>query len=202
MMLVIMFVCIMLGATLVVSEKLSPARFRLFTTPSSDLLFISSHFITTIIVAVIQIGIIFAAAHYVFNLSLGVNITATILIAILGAIIFASIGMIIGYLFADEQTTILGAICTGTAFLLVSDLLLPLEAVPQSMREILIYTPFVILTNLLRRALLFGANLFDMTPNIYFAAIYAVLLFVIIILAHKLLKIKYFFAMSKGKGRK
>jgi len=201
MMLVIMFVCVMLSATIVVIEKLSSARFRLFTTPTSDIVFITSNFITTLLVAVVQIILMICIASFVFHIDVFSNIANTSAILFIGAIVFTLLGMCLGYVFANEQTTILAAISLGSAFILVSDLILPLESISTGLRNVVAETPFVLLTGLLRRTILFGANIKELGADFYIIVIYCVSLFAIIVIAHKLLKVLYLVSNTK-KGRR
>ena len=202
MMLVIMFVCVMLSATIVVIEKLSSARFRLFTTPTSDIVFITSNFLTTLIVAVLQIILMLCIAAFVFHIDVFSNIANTAAILFIGAIVFTLLGMCLGYLFANEQTTILAAISLGSAFILVSDLILPIESIAPGLRAVVSETPFVLLTGLLRRTILFGANIKELGADFYIVIIYCVSLFAIIVIAHKLLKVLYLVSNTKKAKRK
>ena len=197
MILVIMFVCLMLGATMVVVEKLTSARFRIFTTPTADWVFIMSIFLTIIMVALIQIVIILLLAHFVFALPVFANILNTTIVLLISAIMFSLIGMGIGYLFNNEQTTILGAISIGSAFILVSDLILPIESVSEGIRNFMVYTPFLLLTSLLRRIIIFDATFMQVYKQIGLIAIYCVVLLGVIILAHKLLRIWSVYSTTK-----
>jgi len=197
MILVIMFVCLMLGATMVVVEKLTSARFRIFTTPTADWVFIMSIFLTIIMVALIQIVIILLLAHFVFALPVFANILNTTIVLLISAIMFSLIGMGIGYLFNNEQTTILGAISIGSAFILVSDLILPIESVSEGIRNFMVYTPFLLLTSLLRRTIIFDATFMQVYKQIGLIAIYCVVLLGVIILAHKLLRIWSVYSTTK-----
>ncbi|HLP80244.1 MAG TPA: ABC transporter permease [Acidobacteriota bacterium] len=202
MMLVLMFVCVMLSATIVVVEKLSPAKFRLFTTPTSDIVFITSNFFTVLIVGAFQVVLMLLLAFYVFHIDILANIANTAVILLISSIIFTLLGMCLGYMFSNEQTTILGAISLGSAFLLVSDLILPLESIPQDLRVVIAQTPFVLATELLRRTLLFGANLKELGVDLFMAIIYCVSLFAFIVIAHKLLKVIFLFNNTKKAKKK
>ncbi|MFT4312808.1 MAG: ABC transporter permease [Candidatus Woesearchaeota archaeon] len=202
MILVIMFVSIMLGATMVVIEKLSPAKFRLFTTPTADITFITSIFISTIVVAIYQITLLLFVAEFVFAIDVFSNIHNSLPILLFAAIIFTLLGMGIGYLFSNEQTTILAAISLGSAFILVSDLILPLETISESLQQYIIFTPFVLLSSLLRRTMLFEASMFDFLPQLGIVFGISVLLFVLIIGTHKLLKFIFLFNHLRYKAPK
>ncbi len=202
MILVIMFVSMMLGATMVVIEKLSPSKFRLFTTPTADYIFITSIFISTLVVAVYQITVLLIVAEFIFGIDVFSNIHNSIALLLFAAIIFTLIGMALGYIFSNEQTTILGAISLGSAFILVSDLILPLESISEGLQQYIIYTPFVLLSNLLRRTILFDASILDFGWQIIAVVGFSIILFVLIILTHKLLKVIYLFNHLRAKNPK
>jgi ABC-2 type transport system permease protein len=202
MMLVIMFVCIMLSATIVVVEKLSPAKFRLFTTPAADINYILSNMLTVFLVALFQIVLLLLIGVFVFDLPILDNIHNSFIILLLAALIFTLIGMILGYMFSSEQTTILAAISVASSFLLVSDLILPLESIGEAMRVIISQTPFVLLTTLLRRTLIFDASLMELGRPFLVSIGYCIALFVIIWSAHKLLKFLFLFNNTKNGKKK
>lgn len=201
MVLVVMFVCLMLASTIVSIEKKSPAKFRLFTTPTSDLTFVTSIFATTLLVAVFQIIVILLVAKYIFLLDVFSNWPLTIAILLLGAIIFSLMGMAFGYIFSNEQTTTLAAISFGSASILVSDIILPLESIPQNMREVIVYTPFVMLTTILRRSVLFNAITDSIAFELLMLCAYSAGLFLLIIIAHKILKVLVLLSVSTKKRR-
>lgn len=198
-MLVIMFVGIMLGSTLVSIEKNSPARFRLFTTPASSLSFIMSTFITVVLLVFVQLLLVLIAGQHLFGIDVWQNVFATSVVLALSTIIFTLIGMVLGYLFANEQTTILAAISLGSAFILISDFILPLESIPLALREYISLTPFVLLSASLRRTMIFDSPLEAITTQLGYAAIYAVALFILIVVAQKLLKLFVVYSSTRKK---
>lgn len=198
--LVIMFVSVMLASTMVVLEKVSPAKFRLFTTPASDIWYILSIFITVLLVGIFQSAILLCVGYYIFDLQIFENIANTWYILVLSSVMFTLIGMTLGYLFNNEHTTILASISVGSAFLLVSDIFLPIQNMPDAFQNVIQYTPFVYLTTLLRRTIIFNAEFMHIWQDVLIIGAYCVVLFIVIVSAHKIMKL--FFTLSIKKKRK
>ncbi|MFT4326081.1 MAG: hypothetical protein ACMXYK_01115, partial [Candidatus Woesearchaeota archaeon] len=66
------------------------------------------------------------------------------------------IGLIIGNVFNSEQTALLGAMSLGSIFFIASDLILPIESMPEYISQVIVRTPFVLSTDILRRAMFFN----------------------------------------------
>ena len=188
MMLVIMFVSIMLACTLIIMEKLSPARFRIFMTPIKDTGFILSTLLTVLIIVVLQIIVISLVAQYGFNIDIMPNFLNLFLVLICASLVFIFLGMCVGYLFSTEHTAILGGISISSLFLLISDLILPLESMPLAMQAVIEKTPFVLATNVLRRTVIFGSDLSGLMPDFFYLVLYAIALFMLIVVVQKVAK--------------
>jgi ABC-2 type transport system permease protein len=200
MMLVIMFVSIMLACTLIIMEKLSPARFRIFMTPIKDTGFILSTLLTVLIIVLLQIVVISLVAQYGFNIDVIPNFLNVFLVLLCAALIFIFLGMCVGYLFITEHTAILGGISISSLFLLISDLILPLESMPHAMQAVIAKTPFVLGTNVLRQTVIFGADLPAIMPGFFYLVLYAVALFILIIVVQKIAKV--FFILNHARKNK
>lgn len=184
--LVIMFSTLLLGTTLVMIEKHSPAFLRNFFVPVSKLTFITSTYVTNIILIVTQILIILGISLFFLKETLG-SLAAVALILFIGASVFTFIGMTIGYLFTSEETATLASISLGSVFLLFSGVILPLEAVPLLVRNIAGFNPFVLTEKLVREVFLFGAPLSQNLLDLAILAGYAVVLFAVILIMESLL---------------
>jgi len=156
---VMMFVGLLLGTTLVMMEKHSPAHFRNFISPVSKTTFILANYITTLLVIVIQTAIIFTISWYFFSWQGAENIPAMLLVLFLAASVFTFLGMLMGYIFSTEDTAILTAASLGSLFLFFSGIILPLESVPSLIKQVTIYSPFVISESLLKEILLYSSTL-------------------------------------------
>ncbi|MBS3113283.1 ABC transporter permease [Candidatus Woesearchaeota archaeon] len=180
--LVIMFVSILLATTLVMMEKHSPAYFRNFISPVSDFWFVISIYFTNMVLVLIQIIIIIGISIVFFSPNLITTILEASVSLVLITTIFTVIGMLIGYLFNSEETGTLGAISIGSLFLLLSNLIIPLESVPESFRVYLSYNPFVIAEDMLKKVLVYGQPLETLSKQVFYLIGISLAIFFLIIL--------------------
>lgn len=153
--LVIMFVSTLISSTMVIKERKSVAYFRNIIAPTNSALYVLGVFLIGIILVGMQAALLVLVASVFF----GVAITsyASIAIVLLLAIsIFILLGIIIGYLFSSEETTMMGAISLALVCLLFSALIIPLETMPTLMRGIAQFSPFVIAETALRKIMIFN----------------------------------------------
>lgn len=191
MMLVIMFVSIMISSTLIIAEKRSPARFRMFTTPTKDITFLISTLVTVLILIALQILVILLVAQLGFGIEVGGNALNIVLVLFIASFVFIFIGMIVGYVFSSEQSSVLASISIGSLFLLISDLILPLESMPPLMQRIVEQTPFILSTDVLRRVVIFEATLPEVGLQTAILSGYVIAFLLCIIIVRKIAKSLY-----------
>lgn len=189
--LVLMFVGILLSSTLVIMEKTSKAYFRNFVTPTKDIVFVTATYLTTMLLIGFQLVIILIVAFIFFKSLLLSSILTTIIISLLIATLFILIGMTIGYMFNSEETATLAAISTGSVFLFLSSVILPLESMPQYIMNIAKFNPFVLSEFLLRNSIIFQAGFDAMWQELLILVGYCVLLFGAILLIQRIMKNHY-----------
>ncbi len=188
---VVMFVAMLLSATIVVREKDSRAHFRNFTTPCPDITFILGNFLTTLLLTIVQVGILVAAGLLIFN-ALMTNVALSFVVLIFVSILFIVIGLAVGYLFSSGQSSILGALSVGSVMLLVSDFILPLESMPTAVRGIARFNPFVLGSDVLRKTMLFGSGIFDVVGTLAIILVYSAIIFLLVWGLDKATKRNYF----------
>ena len=157
--LVIMLMALILSSSLIIREKTNPALFRNSIAPVKDSMFVLAHFLTNLSILVLQIGVVMAVAAFFFKETLFVLLwkIAIALLPITG--VFILIGMFIGYLFKSEETSMLGTISAASIFLFFSSTILPLETLPQSLKRIADFNPFVISESILKKIMLFKVDI-------------------------------------------
>lgn len=195
--LVIMFVSVFLSSTLVVMEKTSPAYFRNYIAPTSDITFIVSTFITSMILMIIQLAVIMGVSSLFFKSQIWGNMHNTFVVLLLAATLFTLVGMVIGYLFNSEETSTLAAISVGSIFMLLSDVILPLESMPYYMMSIAKFNPFVISEFLLRRTIIFQSHLGELVLEVSYMIGYILLLGVLALLFQQIMKRHYLTKQAK-----
>lgn len=186
--LVIMFISLLLSSTLVVMEKNSKAYFRNFITPTRDVVFVLATYLTSVFLLLLQLVIILVVSAYFFRAEIVANLPLTALILFLVASMFILAGMLIGYLFNSEETSTLASISLGSIFLLMSNVLLPLESMPPSIQELSKYNPFVLSQTLLEKSILFTTPISTIADKLYLIAGYVVGLFLLVLIVQKLMK--------------
>lgn len=184
--LAIMFGSLLLGTTLVMVEKTSPAFFRNFFLPIKKSSFIIAIYLTNLIMSIIQIIIILAVAVIFLSESIA-TFPFLALVLFIAATIFAFIGMILGYLFNSEESGVLASVSLGSLFLFLSGAIIPLEAASTLVKGIVNFNPFVIAENLIRSFFFFNATIADLYIDLLILVGYAVFLFIIILILESLL---------------
>jgi len=162
--LVIMFTALLLTSTLVVMDKNSPALFRTYMTPTADRDFVISTTLTSLIILILQTIVILAIAS-VFYPGLLSNAPLAIIVLLFSCAAFTLLGQIIGYLFSSEETATLGAVSVGALFLFISDVIIPIESMPEIISYIARFNPFVLSSSLLRRTILFDQGFLSIIPD-------------------------------------
>jgi len=197
--LLILMVSIMLSSNLVIMEKTSRAYFRNFTTPTPDIIFIGANYLTTFIVAFLQVIIVLIIAAFIFKTALLTGIALVLLIAFLAISLFSFIGLIIGHFYSSEETASIASISIASLFLLLSNLILPLESMPQAVIKVAAYNPFVIASELLKKAVLFNASIQNVYLDLTILAGYCLVIFMLLIMVQQISKFRFFRGVKKKK---
>jgi len=189
--LVIMFTGILLSTTLVMLEKKTTAYFRNFISPTKDITFILSTFVTCVILLLVQLFVIIGISSVFLGTAVFYSLPKAIPILIMCITMFTLAGMLIGYLFNSEETATLGAISVGSVFLLLSDVILPLESMPQYIFDIAQYNPFVLGSSLLRKAIIHNVPFASMESGLIFLFISSVVVFMMVLIVQSVTKKHY-----------
>ncbi len=164
--LVIMFTALLITPTLIMLDKHSPASFRTYMTPVKDSSYVIANFVTSFILLFVQVIIILAIASVFFKGEIISNAPEAILLLIIINSLFILIGMIMGYIFSSEETATLAGVSLGALLLFLSDVIIPIESMPEFFANIASLNPYVIGSSLLRRSLLYDASLLSLLPDI------------------------------------
>lgn len=184
--LVVMFTSLLLGTTLVMMEKNSPAFFRNYFLPLRKGTFVLSTYFTTLIITLVQVLIILSVSA-VFLKDQIVQLFPVAGMLLLSSSVFSFIGMGIGYAFKSEETGTLASISTGSLLLFVSGIVLPIETISPQIRNVISsLNPFVISENVIREVFLFNAGIDTIWPKLATLGGYAVGLFTAIVVVEYL----------------
>ncbi|MEM0230941.1 MAG: ABC transporter permease [Candidatus Woesearchaeota archaeon] len=150
-----MFISIIFATTIVITDKRSNADFRNRISPTSEELFTTSAYLTTIFLTTIQLAIVLIISLIFFKAQILRMLPSLFILFLEIASMFILMGILIGMLFNSEETATLGAISVASIFLLLSSVVLPLESMPSYVMRIASYNPFILSETLLRRLIIF-----------------------------------------------
>jgi ABC-type multidrug transport system permease subunit len=184
--LVIMFSSLLLGTTLVMMEKHSPAFLRNFFLPIKKVTFIASIYLTNLVLILVQILIILGVSLFFMKDTLYL-LPLVALILFISASVFTFLGMTVGYIFRSEETGVLASISLGSLLMFLSGVILPLESVSPFLRSITYFNPFVIAEKLIREVFLFGSSIEVLWMDLLMLFGYVVILFLVILILESLL---------------
>lgn len=188
--LVVMFTSLLLGTTLVMMEKNSPAFVRNFFLPLRKITFITATFLTNSIVMIIQLVIILGVSLF-FLEDLASHLPVIFLVLLVASTVFTFLGMGIGYLFISEETGVLASISLGSLLLFVSGVILPLESIPSLLRQIMFFNPYVIAEKVLREILIFKTGFSFLLVDLGILLAYSIVLFLVLLVGDAYLQYRY-----------
>ncbi|MBI2647694.1 ABC transporter permease, partial [Candidatus Woesearchaeota archaeon] len=172
MVMAIMLAALLLSSIVVVMELNSQAYFRNFISPTSSFLFFFAYYLTNLSLIGLQTLLMLLISIIFFFTQVISNIIVTLAICFLVATFFIVLGMGIGYLFKREQISILAATFTASILLFLSNILMPIENMPEFFMNIVRFNPFIISVSLLRRSVLFKQSLIVMNEEVFFMAVF------------------------------
>lgn len=191
-MLLVMFVGLLLSGTIVVIERNSKAFFRNFTTPTHKDLFLISNYFTSLFLLLIQVAIIVAIGYYFIDGRLFHNYQSSLLLILLSSSLFIFLGMALGYLFPTQEGVTIGSLSLGSFFLLLSNLVLPVETMSKSMKIAASYNPYVISSELFRKLLFFDMGFTGNVRAFIILTIYSLIVLLLLMAAHRFTVSWYF----------
>lgn len=156
--LLILFVGMMLSSTLVVIERQSMAFFRNYTSPTSSFTHMLSRFTSTLIIICLQVAIVLSAVYLFLGIPILGNYPITILILFLTITLFIFLGYLIGYLFKTQEGITIAFISLGSVCAFLSNLILPIETFSHSIRSMLMFNPYMLCSEMLKKSIVFGSS--------------------------------------------
>ncbi len=191
--LVIMFIGMLLASMLVVTNKVSNAAFRNFTTPTSDGYHVMVGFITAFLIMMVEVLVILVLSGAFIAQPLFLNPGPTLAIIAIAIVLFTFIGMIIGYLSSTQEAAMISSISVGSVLLFVSNLIAPMEKMPYFVKASAeVINPYIVLSELLKKSMLYGVKLYQASMQILVLLVICVVLLVATMLIQRHIKKKYF----------
>jgi hypothetical protein len=178
-------------------ERKSSAYFRNIVTPTKEQVFILSNFLTTLLLLVLQLLLILGISMMIFKVDILANFLPTLLALLIIATFFILVGITVGTVFSSPETSTLGAISIGSICLFLSDVLLPLETMPEYIQNFAQFNPFVVAEHLLRSTIIFKVQLATLftdqyaqfkLPAIFIMLAYAVVMALILLVSNEMIR--------------
>jgi len=188
--LVIMFIGIMLSSALIIMEKNSKSAFRNFTTPTKDWYFVITTYVTSFIILFLQVVVILGLSYYFLKTEMFTNLALTTVIILLSMSIFVLIGMAIGYVAGTQEASTMLSIAIGSVFLLLSNLILPIETMSELIKNLTRFNPYVVSSELLKKTLLFKVVGVEIWKEVFLLAVFMTVMIIVVFLVNKLSRIR------------
>jgi hypothetical protein len=169
---VMLFIGLLLSNVIVSMEMNSKAYFRNIISPIPQTSFIIALFFTSLFIILLQLLFFFIILQFVFNvpvfgiIDLSTQMFSTILfldtlvITLHLLLVFILLGMLFSLLFSSIQISVLVTTFAMLFFFLLSDIILPLQLMPDFFYTVISYNPIVIGQDLFRQLFFFSETYF------------------------------------------
>lgn len=182
--LVILFVSILLSSSLILEERTSSAYFRNAISITPQYVFLVGAYLTSFIIMLVQLLIISLGMG--FTVGFGLNLFSPIIVPVLLTVsAFILLGIIIGYVTNSQETANVISLFVIIGSLFFSNTILPLEAVPIYLKQLVLYNPFVIAEFALKKMIVFGFVLDKIKDHIVTLVWYNVIFLIVAYLSLK-----------------
>lgn len=176
-----MVTCALLSASLTVFHRKNPGSLRDNLLPIDPLVRVFALFTTVLLVVAAQAAVIFILAAYLMGPAILLGLPGAALASLALMAVFVVLGMILGFACATEQGALLSSMAIACAALVFSDILLPIETMPDIVAGFAKLNPFVLGSSLISRALIYQAPISTLIGGISMLLIYALALCVILL---------------------
>jgi ABC-type multidrug transport system permease subunit len=179
---VIIFIAMLFANNVTLSEINSRAYFRNLIAPVSSFIFTSGIVITSFIVVLFQVFVLLIVGQFRFGINIFSYLGSMMLVSSALILLFIFVGMIIAYLFKSEQASILGTTFLAIAFLMFSDVVVPLEAMPKLASFFAALNPMILSQAIFKKILLFHLPFSAWASEFYILVIYAAFVFALLLI--------------------
>ena len=185
LMLLIVFVGMMLSSNLVNIEKQSLAFFRNNTSPTSNLMHLLARFGTNFSILFFQVAVVLVAAIFYLEIPVMNNYAVTFTILLLTITFFIFFGYLLGYIFKTQEGLTIGFISVGSISAFLSNLILPIETFSQSIRDLLMFNPYMLSSELLKKSLIFESGFVELGTDLWTLVAYVVIVILAVLIMQK-----------------
>ncbi len=182
---IVMFAGLMIGSTVVVINKSSKASFRNLLSPVVPSVFTVSSFVTSLVLLVPQIILMLFVAFLFLKSDISHSLINSFIALLLMLSLFSSFGMLIAYLMRREESTILTVLTVSTLLLFLSNVFLPIEALPVWIVKFVYFNPFVLSQLVMNKILVFNFSLAQLSKPLLILLLYFVVFFAMCLLFNR-----------------
>lgn len=152
---------------------------RLFATPMRPWDFMIAQVLTRLIIGLIQVMLLIAVAILALNYHMNGSFLAVIAVAILGILVFLSLGFIISGIAKTVETV--PAIANMILFPMIffGNIFFPLDNLPKWLKPVAEVLPIKYLADALRNIMTLGKSIFDVKGDILGLAVWLIIFLVI-----------------------
>jgi len=154
---ILMFVTVLFSAIILLKERSTGTLKRALMSPLSPLELVLSKVLLTVLVAILQVVLVYLVGSLVFGLAINwYNLPQSLLVAGLMSLSFASIGMIIAIFAESENTAMLASLVICLPLLFLSGIFFPRELMVSEMQGLSTLLPLTQGIKLLESLLLYS----------------------------------------------
>jgi ABC-2 type transport system permease protein len=181
--LMVLFGSVLLSGIIALREKSNRAYFRNFVTPTWNFTFIMGMFVTALIALVVQMIVLYLGLTLFTDIQISGYLWNISLAMLVGASVFVFMGLMMGHLFKSNEMAILVSISVAFFLVFFSDTFLPIEAMTGSIRGLVEYNPFAVLSSILKKMVIFDASVFSVAWEIFVLVLFALVFLFLTFLA-------------------
>jgi len=182
---VVIFISLLFSNIITLQEIHSKAHFRNMIAPVKKSVYTSGLIMTSFLVVLFQALILLLVAQFRFKIDVFSVFWPLLLVIVLLSLIFVFIGMMIAYLFENQQTSVLTTTFVALAFFLFSDFITPLESMPVLASYLAGLNPIVLSTYLIKQLTIFNLPLWLMSKHIVMLILYLLIALVLLLIVSK-----------------
>ncbi|MAG60428.1 hypothetical protein CL619_01445 [archaeon] len=197
--LLILFVGMMLGSTLVVIERQSMAFFRNYISPTGSFIHLASRFTANFLIIAMQVAIVLTAVYLYLKIPFLENYAVTLTILSLTIALFVFLGYLIGYIFKTQEGITIAMISFGSICAFLSNLILPVETFSSSIRGVLMYNPYMLASEVLKKAIVFNSSFIELNLEIITLSSYLLTVFLMVLVFQRISLTSFSFNLGKKR---
>ncbi len=176
--LIIMFVSVLLSSSLILGERTSSAYFRNTVSTTPPYIFMVGAYLTSFLIVLVQLIVISLGLNFIVGFEM--NLLSSLVIPVLLIIsMFTLLGIMVGYFTNSQETANIVGLFMIIAAVFFSNTILPIEALPGYLKQIVEFNPFVVAEFALKKMMVFAFVFDRIKDHVWIIVFYNVLFLVL-----------------------